>query len=162
MPLFRIRLFMLYQAPHSRALSPACSALVSPFPKFLRVFSRSFLKIQWEKEKLLLTSNFSFSHSVLYLFGELSAIIIKVEIVIWKVCRFGRVWNSSFRKGLNLKSIWDSPKFVVLQWLNLARVAQWWACRTHDLVVVSSIPGWGELPFRRIFASHLSRSMWEK
>ena len=43
-----------------------------------------------------------------------------------------------------------------------ARVAQWWACWTHDLVVVSSIAGWGDFSFRRIFASHLCRSMWEK
>ena len=43
-----------------------------------------------------------------------------------------------------------------------ARVAQWWACRTHDLVVVSSIPGWGELSFRRIFAALLCRNMLEK
>ena len=43
-----------------------------------------------------------------------------------------------------------------------AWVAQWWACRTHDLVVVSSIPGWGNFSFWRIFASHLCRSMWEK
>ena len=27
------------------------------------------LKTLWEKEKLLVTSNFSFSHSVFYLFG---------------------------------------------------------------------------------------------
>ena len=43
-----------------------------------------------------------------------------------------------------------------------ARVAQWWACRTRDLVVVSSIRGWGDFSFRRIFSSHLCRSMWEK
>ena len=41
-------------------------------------------------------------------------------------------------------------------------VAQWWACRTRDLVVVSSIPGWGEVSFRRIFTSHFCWSMWEK
>ena len=35
------------------------------------------------------------------------------------------------------------------------RVAKWWACWTHDLVVVSSRPGWGKVSFRRIFASHL-------
>ena len=33
-------------------------------PWFLRVCSTSLLKTQWEKEKLLVTSNFSFSHSV--------------------------------------------------------------------------------------------------
>ena len=42
-----------------------------------------------------------------------------------------------------------------------ARVAQWWACRNHDLVVVSSIHGWGDFSFRRIFDSHLCRSMWK-
>ena len=29
MPLFRLRFFILYQTPHSRALAPTCSALVS-------------------------------------------------------------------------------------------------------------------------------------
>ena len=42
------------------------------------------------------------------------------------------------------------------------RLAQWWVCRTHDLVVVSSISGWGDFSFWHIFASRLCRSMWEK
>ena len=54
----------------------------------------------WEKEKLLVTSNFSFSHSVFYLFVELSAIFIKSEIVVCKIFQFGRVYNMSFGKGL--------------------------------------------------------------
>ena len=41
-------------------------------------------------------SNFSFSHSVFYLFGELSAIFLEVEIVVCK-----------------LFSVWKSLKFVV-------------------------------------------------
>ena len=52
---------------------------VNPFPNkpwFLRVCSKSLLKTLWEKEKLLVTSNFFFSHSVFYLFGECSAIFI--------------------------------------------------------------------------------------
>ena len=32
-----------------------------------------------------------------------------------------------------------------------AQVAQWWACRTHDLVVVSLIPSWGKLSFGAYF-----------
>ena len=36
---------------------------------FLRPWETSLLKTLWEKEKLLITSNFSFSHSVFYLFG---------------------------------------------------------------------------------------------
>ena len=51
----------------------------------------SFLKTLGKKEKLLIMSNFSFSHSDFYLFGELSAIFIKSEIVICKLFQFGRV-----------------------------------------------------------------------
>ena len=51
----------------------------------------------WEKEKLLVTSNFSFSRIVFYPIGELPAIFIKLEIVICK-----------------LLSVWKSLKFVVL------------------------------------------------
>ena len=67
---------------------------LSPFPNkpwFLRVCRTSLLKPLWEKEKLLVTSNFSFSYSVLYLFGELSAIVIKSKIVVCIVFQFGRV-----------------------------------------------------------------------
>ena len=56
----------------------------NPFPYkpwFLRVCNKSLLKTLWEKEKLLITTNFSFSHSVFYPVGELSAIFIRFEIV---------------------------------------------------------------------------------
>ena len=49
------------------------------------------LKTTWEKEKLLVTSNFSCSHSVFYPFGELSAIFIKFKIVVCKLFQFGTV-----------------------------------------------------------------------
>ena len=54
-----------------------------PFPKqawFLRVCCRSLLKTLWEKEKLLVKSNFSFSHDVFYLFGELSDTFMQFEV----------------------------------------------------------------------------------
>ena len=60
-------------------------------PWFLRVCRTGLLKTLWEKEKLLITSNFSFSHSVFYLFGEPSAIFIKFKIVVCKHFHFGRV-----------------------------------------------------------------------
>ena len=44
---------------------------LNPFPNkpwLLRVCSPRPLKTLWEKEKLLVTSNFSFYHSVFYLF----------------------------------------------------------------------------------------------
>ena len=50
-----------------------------------------FLKTLWKKEKLLVTSNFSFSRSVFYLFRNFSAIIVKRKIVVCKVFQFGRV-----------------------------------------------------------------------
>ena len=46
-------------------------------PWFLRVCSTSLLKTLWEKEKLLVMSNFSFFHSVFYPFEKLSAIFNK-------------------------------------------------------------------------------------
>ena len=68
--------------------------MLNPFPNkpwFLRVCSRSLLKTLREKEKLLVTSNFSFSHSVFYPFQELSAIFVKSQIVVSKLIQFGIV-----------------------------------------------------------------------
>ena len=77
---------------------------VNPFPSkpwFLRVCITSLMKTMWEKEKLLVTSNFSFSHSVFYQSGELYAIFIKFKIVSCNLFQFGIVQNLSFGKGLN-------------------------------------------------------------
>ena len=66
----------------------------NPFPNkpwFLCVCSTSLLKTLREKEKLLITSNFFFSHSVFYLFGKLSSIFIKYKIVVCKLFQFRRV-----------------------------------------------------------------------
>ena len=66
----------------------------NPFPNkpwILRVCSRCLLKTLWEKEKLHVTSNFSFSHSVFYSVGELYAIFIEFIIVVCKLFLFGRV-----------------------------------------------------------------------
>ena len=74
-------------------------------PWFLRVCSTSLLKTLWEKEKLLVTSNFSFSHSVFYPFVKLSIIFVKFEIVVCKLFQFGSVQNLSFGKVLISESI---------------------------------------------------------
>ena len=50
-----------------------------------------FLKTLWEKEKVLIMSNFSFSHSVFYPFGGLFAFFVKFEFVLCKLFQFGRV-----------------------------------------------------------------------
>ena len=54
------------------------------FPNKPCFFTCQQYKTLLEKEKLLVTSNFSFSHSAFYPFGELSAIFIKFEIVACK------------------------------------------------------------------------------
>ena len=54
-------------------------------PGFLGVYSTSLLKTPWEKEKLLIMSNFSFFHSVFYPCQKRSAIFIKFEIVVCKL-----------------------------------------------------------------------------
>ena len=74
--------------------------IINPLPNkpfFLRVCSTSLLRTRLEKQKLLVKSNFSFSHCIFYPLGELSAILIKFRIVICKL--FGRVKNLSFGKG---------------------------------------------------------------
>ena len=69
------------------------SERVNPFPQndtFWRHWEASLLKTLWEKEKLLVTSNFSFTPSVFYPFRELSA-IFKFKIVVCTLFQFGPV-----------------------------------------------------------------------
>ena len=54
----------------------------------------------WEREKLLVTSYFSFSHDVRHPFGELPAILVKSKIVVCKLFQFGKCLNLPFWKGL--------------------------------------------------------------
>ena len=66
----------------------------NPFPNkpwFLCVCNTSLLKTLREKEKLLVTSNFSLSHSVFYPFEELSSTFIKFENDVSSVFQFERV-----------------------------------------------------------------------
>ena len=74
-------------------------------PWFLSVCSTSLLKTLWEKQKLLLKSNFSFSHRVFYPFGEHSAIFIQVEIVVCKLSQFGRSLKSVVWERINNNKI---------------------------------------------------------
>ena len=69
--------------------------IYNPFPNkpwFLHVCSTSLLKTLWEKEKLLIMSNFSFFPTVFStLLDGLSAIFSKFEIVVCLLFEFGRV-----------------------------------------------------------------------
>ena len=72
---------------------------LNPFPHndtFWLPLETSLLKTLWEKEKLLETSNFSFSQSVFYMF--------------WiTFFYFRQIWNCR----LQTFSVWKSLKFVV-------------------------------------------------
>ena len=87
-------------------------------PSFYMSTVQVFCK-HWEKEKLLVTSNFSFFSTVLYLFGEMSAIFIKLEIVVYILFQFGSVWNLSFGKGLNVTGGGGGGGGSWLKWLYL-------------------------------------------
>ena len=94
--------------------------MFNPFtnkPLFLRVCCTGLLKTLWVKKKLLFTSNFSFSHSVFYHFGELSTVSIKHKIVPCKL--------------LSL-SIWKSLKFVVWERVKSIMFHVW--VKDHDIM----------------------------
>ena len=59
-------------------------------------------------------TNFCFSHSVFYLYRELSAIFIEVEIVS-AVFQFGKVQKLSFGKGLSQLSAFNWRKQKIQQ-----------------------------------------------
>ena len=73
---------LIRSSPNFSRLVKSNLSFSSNKPGFLRVCNKSFentvgkglLKTQWEKEKLLVTSNFSFSHFVFYSCGDLSII----------------------------------------------------------------------------------------
>ena len=69
--------------PHFDALNPFPNK-----PWFLRVCNTSLLKTLQEKEKLLVTSNFSLSHRVFNPFRELSVIFTRLRIVVCKLFQF--------------------------------------------------------------------------
>ena len=73
-------------------------------------FYVSAVQVFWKhcgkRRNCSVTSNFSFCHSVFYPFGLLSAIFVKLKIVVCKAFEFGRVSNLSFGKGLRWYK-WD-------------------------------------------------------
>ena len=59
-------------------------------------------KILWEKEKMLVTSIFCFSHDVFYSFQKEFLFLSYIDYVVCKCCQFGPVQNLLFGKGLRL------------------------------------------------------------
>ena len=74
---------------------------LNPLPNKPCFKRKSLLKTLREKEKLLFTSNFSFSHSVFYPFQKsFLPFSSNLKLPVCKLFQFGRVYNLSFRKGL--------------------------------------------------------------
>ena len=77
------------------------STLSQTSPCFYVSAVQIFLKTLWEKEKLLVTSNFSFFPRVYYPFEDLSAIFMKLKIVVCKL----------FQKSINFV-VWERVNTV--------------------------------------------------
>ena len=68
-----------------------------------------------------------------------------VTFMIYSIVRLVWLTDCMVLTNFNIISVISRP----------IRLAHWWPCLRHDLVVVSSISSWNKLSFRRIFASHL-------
>ena len=85
---------------------------LNPFPNkpfYLCVCSIILLKTLWEKKKLLVASNFAFSYSIFYLFGELSAIFINFRIIVCKLFQFESI------KFV----VWERVRILIVVTLNI-------------------------------------------
>ena len=79
----------------------------------LHVCCRSLLKTLLEKEKLLVTSNFSFTHSVFYPFWEFS-IFTKFRIVVYKLFQLEESTIFCLGKGLEHLLLVENSKVIHL------------------------------------------------
>ena len=69
---FLFNVYLKKKKPTLSSVNNENQHFINPFPNkpwFLPVCSTHLLKTPWEKDKLLITSNLSFSHSVFYPFG---------------------------------------------------------------------------------------------
>ena len=84
----------------------------------------SLLKTLWKQEKLLITSNFSFSHSVYYPFGKDFNIFIKFEVVICKLFQFGGILKFVILERVLKFIIWERVlKFII--WERILKFIIW-------------------------------------
>ena len=101
--------------------------ILDPFPQkpsFLRVCCRNLFKTLLKKEKLLVTSKFSFSHTVFYFLEELSAIFIKSRVVVCiansfslevsKICQNGKDHTLPYSSRLSNSDCNRPSDFVLL------------------------------------------------
>ena len=95
---------------------------------------------------LLKMSKFTFSHNVFYTICIWKFFNSHTSFVVCKFFEFGPVSKWCVREGF-----YSLPNDKILDQFKFKAIAD-------DKLN----PGWGDFSFRRIFASHLCRSMWEK
>ena len=89
---------------------------LNPFqtsPAFYVSQYKSVSKALWEKEKLLVTSNFSFSYSVFNPFGELSGNYMKFTIAVCKFLSFRK--SVQFVVSVRVKTLIRCNPFTTLK-----------------------------------------------
>ena len=85
---FAYDVFRVLSAQVRRPINSVSFNLFQDKPWFSHACSTSLVKTLWEKDQMLVTSNFSSSHRVFYPFGEHSATFIKFKIVVCKLFEF--------------------------------------------------------------------------
>ena len=142
----RYEQFLLFPQCFQKACFPGTSKgvivweWVNPFknkPWFLRDCSASLLKTLWEKNKLLRTSNFFFSHSVF-------------QPILRDFWHFHQTWNWR----LQTLSVWRSPKFVVWESVKIVRKEEN-ACNQHFLLFPHFLSHTEEIPYFESNICHL-------
>ena len=115
----------------------------NPFPNkpwFLDVCTVILLKTRAEKEKLLVTSNFSFAHTCFL--PSWRAFCHFHQIQNCKLFQFGRVVNSSFRKELRLfadgclKRHWPCCHLILVHWMSFKILSAKWPCSWKSLLTL--------------------------
>ena len=95
--------------------------------------SASLLKTLWEKDKLLVTSNLSFSYSVFYLLGKLSAIFCHLQALsVWKSLKF--VWERVNSLSNNKLLDWSKLKAFTDNKINVTKELKFVSGRVETLV----------------------------
>ena len=99
--------------------------VLNPFPNkpwFLRVCSTGLSKTLWEKEKMLVTSIFSFSHSVFYSIKEINHHFSNIQFVVCKCFHFGHIQNSVLWERVNTFQNTCNPLFLCVCYTSLLEI----------------------------------------
>ena len=122
-------------------------------PLFLRPLGPGLLKTLWEKEKMLVTSIFSFFHNVFYHTKKEKSQFWYIWLILCRLFRFCLVPNFV---------VWERVEIVhslILRFLQiLIGLTEW--CSQSIVVLLNPFPH--NDTFWRPWKTSLSKTMWEK